>query len=320
MIQYAKMKPRVKKPFYSVVIPVYNEEKNVTNLHQEVVSVMKGLKKKFEIIFVNDGSTDRTLDRLKILSPIKIINFRANFGQSSSLDAGIKSARGEIIITMDGDGQNDPKDIPNLLKKLGCGFDVVCGWRYKRKDPFLKKFISLGARELKKIFVQDEIHDSVCALRVYRRECFEDLDLYGELHRMIPGLLKWRGFRVTEIKVNHRFRRYGKSKYDWKRIIRGFLDMIGVWFWRNYESRPLHLFGTLGLMTTVISIIFGMYLAIMRMFFGYYLRDKIWPLVVTTAFIFGIQLLVFGLLADLILKNRPKKDFYKIKEIIDNKS
>ena len=305
------------KTIYSVVVPVYNEDGNVVLLHKEILQVMKKLKESFEIIFVNDGSTDDTLNELKKLKPVKIVDLRKNSGQSAALDAGIKLADGEILITMDGDGQNDPADIPNLLKKLNEGYDVVCGWRHKRKDDFTKRFVSKGARFLRSFLVSDGVHDSGCTLRACHKECFEDLDLYGEMHRMIPSLLKWRGFRMTEIKVNHRPRQKGRTKYNWKRTIKGFLDMLEIWFWRKYESRPLHLFGAAGIALIGLSSLFLLFLAIKRFFFNYSLSDKIWPLIAMTGFITGIQFLIFGLLADLTIKNRNKKNFYKIKEVIE---
>ncbi len=306
-----------KKYFYSVVIPVFNEEKNIAKLHREIVAVMKKLKKPYEVIFVDDGSTDKSFQILKKLKVLKIIRFRRNFGQSAALDAGVKNSQGEILITLDGDGQNDPNDIPKLLKKLDERYDAVCGWRYQRNDPLSKKIVSKVANYIGSFLVNPGIHDSGCTLRVYKRECFEDLDLYGEMHRLIPALIKWRGFKITEVKVNHKKRKFGKTKYTSTRTLKGFLDMFEVWFWRKYENRPLHLFGGLGILLSFFSFAFGIYLAIRRIFFGYSLSDKIWPLIAITGFITGIQFLIFGLLADLIIKNRPRKNFYKIKEIIE---
>lgn len=304
-------------PYFSVIVPVFNEEKNLPSLHQEITSVMKKLKKPYEIIFVDDGSTDKSFDVMKTLKPLKIIRLRKNFGQSSALDAGIKNSSGKIIFTLDGDGQNDPADFPKLLKKLNKGYDVVCGWRWKRRDPLSKKIISRCASFLRKLFVSDGVHDAGCTLRVYKRGCFENLDLYGEMHRMIPALLRWRGFKITEIKVNHRPRRYGKTKYNFTRIIKGFLDMIDIWFWRKYESRPLHVFGATGLCLVFFSSLLLIYLAILRAFRGYTLSNKIWPMVGFFGFLTGIQFIIFGLLANLIIKNNSRKEFYSIKEIIE---
>jgi len=306
----------MKRIEYSVVVPVYDEEGSVVKLHREIVEVFKKLNKASEIIFVDDGSKDKTFEKLKALKPITIIRLRKNFGQSSALDAGIKHARGKIIITLDGDGQNDPRDIPKLLKKLNGGYDAVCGWRHKRRDPFVKRKVSQGAKFFRDFLVKDGIHDSGCTLRVYRRECFEDIDLHGEMHRMIPALLRWGGFRITEEKVNHRFRTTGVTKYNWRRIVKGFLDMVQIWFWRKYESRPLYLFGALGIFLVIISTLLLVILAFLRFFTGYGLSDKIWPLVGMTGFITGIQFIIFGILSDLIIKNRPDRRYYKIRDVI----
>ncbi len=307
-----------KKIKYSVVVPVYNEEGNVGKLHTEIVDEMRKLKADFEIIFVNDASTDNTLESLKKLYPITIVDLRKNSGQSSAMDAGIKQANGEIIVTMDGDGQNDPSDIPSLLEKMNQDFDVVCGWRYKRQDSFEKRFMSRGARFLRRFLVDDGVHDSGCSLRVYKKECFTDLDLYGEMHRMIPALMRWRGFKITEIKVNHRARTTGMTKYNWKRSFKGFTDMLGIWFWRKYETRPLHLFGSLGVVMMAVSLVGVIVLAVARLFFGYLLSDKIWPMVFLVGFLFGFQVLSTGILADLVIKNRDKKSYYNIRQVVKN--
>jgi len=304
--------------YYSFLVPVYNEQENVALVHQETKRAAEKLNRPFEIIFIDDGSTDKTLDILKGLIPIKIIQFGKNFGQSAALDAGIKNAQGEIIITLDGDGQNDPGDTFKLLEKLNQGYDFVCGWRHQRKDPLAKRVLSVGARVMGRFLVDAGVHDSGCTHRVYKRKCFEELDLYGELHRMIPALLRWQGFKIAETKVSHRSRRFGQSKYNWQRVLKAFLDMIGVWFWRKYESRPLHLFGSVGILLVFFSSLFALYLGLKRLFFSYSLSDKIWPLVAVTGFIAGIQLLIFGLLADLIIKNRPRRRFYKIRKIVEN--
>ncbi len=303
--------------YYSFVVPVYNEEGNVAQLYQEILHTAKLLQKPFEIIFVDDGSSDNTQTELKKLKPIIIIQLRKNSGQSAALDAGFKASQGNVIVSLDGDGQNDPADIPHLVDKLEQEeLDVVCGWRFKRKDNIFRRFISLGARFWRSILVSDGIHDAGCTLRVYRKEAIADLDLYGELHRMIPAILRWQGFKIGEMKVNHRPRTRGVSKYNYKRTVKGFLDMLDVWFWRKFEGRPLHLFGGLGLLLLGVSTMFGFYLGFMRLFFAYSLSNKIWPLIVVTGFITGIQLLIFGLLANLIIKGREDHKFYKVKKII----
>ena len=306
----------------SIIVPVYNEEKNISQLHSEILTVVKSIGKPYEIIFINDGSTDKTLKLLRSLSPIKIINFRKNFGQTAALDAGIKEARGEIIITMDGDLQNDPSDIPNLIHKLNEGYDVISGWRWQRKDLFSKKIISKGANFLRKFFINDNIHDSGCTLKAYRRECFDNIDLYGEMHRFIPAILIWRGFKVTEIKTNHRPRINGITKYTYTRIIKGMVDMIAVWFWRKFSTRPLHIFGGIGLVMSVIGFFIIALLFFLRLFGIASLASSIWPLASFFMALTGIQLLVSGLLADMIIKNYYRTHEcqpYNIKEIIENK-
>ncbi len=300
----------------SVVVPVFNEEKNAGPLHQELVSVLKPLKRNFEIIFVDDCSTDGTLEVLKTLSPIKIVRFRRQFGQSCALDAGIKNAKGGIIITLDGDGQNDPKDIPLLLETLENGWDVVCGWRFRRNDPWAKRFISKGAKVLRNCLVRDSIHDAGCTFRAYRRECFEDLDLYAEMHRMIPALLKWRGFKITDVKVNHRPRTAGITKYNWSRVFKGFMDMIYVWFWRSYAQRPMHLFGGFGLFFITAGSLLLAVLFVARLFFNYQLADKIWPLVGFFFLILGIQLMLMGLMAAHAVSTDGRKKYY-IDSVVD---
>lgn len=303
---------------YSVVVPVLNEVGNIEKLTEEIKGTMQKLKESFEIIYVDDGSTDDTPKILKNIKSVKVITFRSNFGQSAALNAGIKMARGDIVITMDGDGQNDPADIPNLLAKLNEGYDVVCGWRFDRKDEFTKVFVSNVARKLRGILVEDGVHDAGCTLRVFKRECFDDLELTGELHRMIPAILKWRGFKITEIKVNHRPRLRGKSKYGTSRMLKGFLDMLLIWFTRKYNSRPLHLFGGVGLFLIFFSLLLLGLLAWMKVFFGYELSNKIWPLLGMMGLLAGIQLFVFGILADLIIKNNTKEKSWMIKDVLEN--
>lgn len=314
------MSNSTQSPNISFVIPVFNEEGNVAQLHQEILKTARGLKKPFEIIFINDGSSDNTLIELKKLKPITILDLRTNSGQSAALDAGFKQAQGEIIASLDGDGQNDPADIPAMIEKLvteGKNYDVVCGWRYHRQDSSWRKFITYGAKVLRSMLVSDGVHDAGCTLRVYKKNVIQSIDVYGEMHRMIPALLRWRGYKIAEVKVNHRARSTGQSKYGIKRTMKGFLDMLDVWFWRKYESRPLHLFGSMGLFLSGGSFLFGLYLAYGRLFLGFSLSESIWPLIAVTGFITGMQLLVFGLLANLIIKGQAKHKFYQISQIIE---
>lgn len=305
---------------YSVIVPIYNEKEVVLDLHKRIYKIMSEINKPFEIIFVDDGSNDGTSKIMDKLKPLKVIKFRKNFGQTPALDAGIKESRGEIIITLDGDGQNPPEEIPKLLKKLNKGYDVVSGWRYPRHDPFFKKLFSKGAEHLRSILISDHIHDSGCTLKAYKRECFEGLDLYGEMHRFIPAILRWQGFSITEVKVKHESRKYGQSKYNWKRIVRGFMDAWSVWFWRKYSSRPLHLFGGLGIMLGGVGSIILLYLGIGRLLGYFILSDRIWPIISVFMIVAGMQLFISGLLADIAVKNyyNGNRKSYNIKEIIEN--
>ncbi len=306
----------------SIVIPLMDEEKNVFKLHQEIVKIFKKAKLQGEFIFIDDGSTDKTLEELKKLKPIKIISFRKNFGQTAAMDAGIKEAKGDLIVTMDGDLQNDPADIPKLLKKLNEGYDVVSGWRKNRKDSFSKKIFSRGANFLRGILIKDGIRDSGCSLKIYKKECFRDIDLYGEMHRFIPAVLKIKGFRVGELVVNHRPRVAGVTKYNFRRAFKGFLDMLSVWFWRKFASRPLHLFGFMGLISMFTGSSLLIWMFIERAFLGNSIGDRVWPVIGIFMFFIGIQFLIFGLLADIMVKifhKTKNEEPYNIKEIVEKK-
>lgn len=302
--------------YISFVVPVFNEAGNVAPLHQEIVAVGKKIGKPYEIIFVNDGSTDGTLQELKNLSPVTIVDLRGNYGQTAAMDAGIRQASGEFLVTLDGDGQNDPADVPAMLDVLITKQkDVVCGWRHSRKDSYSKRFISKGAKWLRGFFIQDGIHDSGCTLRVYRRECFDNLVLRGEMHRFIPALLRWRGFNLAEVQVNHRARGAGQTKYTWKRMIKGFLDMFNLWFFHKFQSRPLHLLGTIGGILFALGVVMLFFLAIGRLFFSFRLSDSIWPLIAIFSILFGFQMIVSGLIMDLIISSSVHQKYYAIKNI-----
>lgn len=290
------------QPYLSIVVPLYNEEGNVGELHRRIHEAVQKIGRPFEIIFIDDGSTDKTSEEVKSLSPLKLITFRKNFGQTAAFDAGIKAATGEIIITLDGDLQNDPTDIPLLLEKIDAGYDVVSGWRFKRKDSLMKRFFSRGANLLRSILVKDGIHDSGCSLKAYRRECFNDLDLFGEMHRFIPALLALDGFRVTEVKVSHHPRIHGVTKYNWKRAIKGFVDMLFIWFWRKYSHRAIHLFGGTGLLLGLGGSGILVWMFIDKMLYGASLSERIWPLVGTLLILVGVQLFIFGILVDVAVK------------------
>ena len=307
----------------SIVVPIYNEEGNVRELHREIVEVCERERYTYEVIFIDDGSEDGTGRICKELAPLKYIRMRKNFGQTAAMDAGIKAAQYDYIVTMDGDLQNDPEDIPRLVQYLDENdIDIVSGWRKHRKDSPMKKFTSRGANFLRGIIVKDNIHDSGCSLKIYRRECFDHINLYGEMHRFIPALLKIKGFTVGEIVVNHRPRTSGVTKYNWKRTIKGFVDMIALWFWGKFSSRPLHIFGGTG----IAFLFFGFLCAVWSFVLfisGAKMSNNIMPPLLTIFFcVIGLLMFVFGLMSDIMLKTYHGLGIdstYSIKEIVENK-
>ncbi len=291
----------------SVVVPFYNEEKNIVPLHAELNDVLKSLNRQYSIIFVDDGSTDDTYkNMLKVHEKdanVKIIKFRKNFGQSAALKAGFDYSDGNVVISMDGDLQNDPSDIPKLVEKIeNEDYDVVCGWRADRKDPFAKKITSKFANLLRKKTTGEIIHDSGCTFRAYRNGCVKGLDLYGETHRYIPAMLLWKGYRIGEVKVKHRPRKYGKTKYGLLRLGKGFLDLIVITFWQKYSVRPIHVFGGLGLVLGLSGGLLSVYMGIERLFFNEGLSDRPLFLLSILMIIIGVQFVVSGISADIMLK------------------
>lgn len=304
----------------SVIIPAYNEQDNIANLHNEVKTVCEQQGYTYEIIIVDDGSTDNTAKIAAGLSPVKLIRFRKNFGQTAAMDVGIKNAGYEYFITMDGDCQNDPRDIPRLIQAIETQeVDVVSGWRKKRKDSFAKKFLSRGAHFLRTYLISDGIKDSGCTLKIYKRECFDHVSLYGEMHRFIPALLKIKGFTIGEIEVNHRPRTQGTSSYNWKRTVKGFIDMISVWFWNKYAVRPLHFLGGGGLVFFFLGGIFALR-TIYLFFLGTNLSSTMEPLLTIFFLLGGIFMFTFGLITDILSKlyyERTNDQPYTIKEIVE---
>ncbi len=306
----------------SVVVPVYNEEGNVRELHKEIMDVCEKEGYEYEIIFINDGSSDRTDEICRTLSPLKYICMRRNFGQTAAMDAGIKVAKYDYIVTMDGDRQNDPEDIPQMLRHLvENNLDVVSGWRKNRKDTFMKRFISRGANFLRGILVKDGIHDSGCSLKVYKKECFNGMNLYGEQHRFIPALLKIKGFTVGEVVVNHRARTAGRTKYNWHRTIKGFVDMISVWFWNKYATRPLHILGGFGILSLMLGFGCGIW-SVVIFIMGHKMSNNIIPPILTVFFvIIGLLMFIFGLMSEIMMKTYYGVHVdvpYSIKEVVSN--
>lgn len=310
---------------YSIFTPVYNEEGNLLKLYNEVKDVMNKLGEPWEFVFINDGSTDNSMKELLSINDknVRIIALKKNYGQSVAMDAGFRTCNGEIIISIDADLQNDPKDIPKLLKKLNDEhYDVVTGWRYKRKDPFWMIFVTLTARFLRGIFVKDGIHDSGCTLRVYRKNFIDDLELWGEMHRYIIALLRWKGARVAELKVNHRPRNAGVSKYNITKSLRGFVDLFYIWFWKKFSGRPLHLFGILGLGFIGFGLLSSFWTIFLKVFNHVSLSDSVWFIMSSFLLFVGFQFFITGITLDILIRNNYNNSLekrYKIREIVKHR-
>jgi glycosyltransferase involved in cell wall biosynthesis len=273
-------------------------------LYKEIKEVLDQLKKSHEIIFINDGSTDKTEEIINSIKDknFKSIHFRKNFGQTAAMDAGLKKSRGKIIITMDGDLQHDPKDIPKLLDGIEKGYDIVAGWRYTRKDKFSKRFVSNGAKFLRKILLNDKLKDSGCTLRAYKKETIKNLNLYGEMHRFIHILLKNKGFKIAQVKINHRPRIHGKTKYNFYRTIKSLLDMVLLNFWSRFSTRPIHLFGGIGFASGLIGSLILLYLAFIRIFNNVSIGNRPMLLLGILLVLVAVQFLMFGIIADILTK------------------
>jgi glycosyltransferase involved in cell wall biosynthesis len=310
------------KKSLSIIIPVYNEEKNTFLLYNRLKPILESLTKDYEIIFIDDGSTDKTSEELKQLhekdTSIKIIQFQRNFGKSAALSAGFDNAKGDIIITMDGDLEDDPNEIPNLLKATK-DYDLVVGWRYKRKHTITKRIASKFFNSFINLSTGIKIHDSNCCLKAYKRKVIENINLYGELHRYIPSLAHWKGFKVGEIKVTHHKRLHGKSKYGIDRLFKGLMDLITVQFLMTFGKKPLHLFGFFGGICILTGFIAGLHLVYTRATLGLAISNR--PLLMLTVLliILGIQFFSIGLIGEIILNTtRNHRDQYIIREIIKN--
>ena len=306
---------------YSIVIPVYNEEANIYPLYTELKPVMEKMGKGYEILFVDDGSRDRTYWFLRNLhkrdKKVRVVRLRKNYGQTAAMSAGFDNAKGKVIVTMDGDLQNSPKDIPRLIAQIDRGYDVVSGWRFHRKDPgFSKKIPSKMSNRLARWLTGMSLHDFGCTLKAYRKEALEDVELYGEMHRYIPALVAWQGYSVTELKVEHRARTRGQTKYGASRLLRGFLDLMNIRFWSKYSTRPLHFFGKIGTLSLAIGFFIGIYKLIMRFFFGEGLQAGPLLIFAVMLIILGVQLIMFGFLGEIMVRMyyQDKRKIYHIRE------
>ena len=294
----------------SFIIPVLNEEQSLHPLYSEILENIENCK--HEIIFIDDGSSDGSFAVMQELAAkdknVKIIKFRKNFGKAASLDAGFEAAKGDIIFTMDADLQDDPKEIINFIKKIEQGYDLVSGWKKKRKDPIHKTFPSKLFNAITAKFFRLKLHDYNCGFKAYRKEVIKELDIYGEMHRYIPALADSKGFKITEIPVNHRPRKFGKSKYGIERYIRGFLDLLTVKLVTSYTHSPLYLFGRIGTTFSVIGFLIGLYLTIMKFWFHQPLYNR--PLLYLSILLImlGLQFFSIGLIGELLVNQNRKQN------------
>jgi len=306
---------------YSVVVPVFNEEGNTTRLDSEIKAVMEKLKKNYEVIYIDDGSTDGTFEELKKLKKVKIIQMNKNYGQATALDAGFKASRGKIVISMDGDLQNDPKDIPKLLNKLEeDDLDVVAGWRKHRKDKSGIKILTLIGRSMRRRLISDKVHDTGCTLRVYKRSAVKNLDIGGEMHRYILALLRWKGFKIGEVVVSHRPREIGETKYGYDKAVKGFIDLLYIWFIDKYSQRPIHMFGSAGLMAFAMGILIEGYMFYEKITQGIDVSANAWFPLGFYFILGGLIAFSFGVVIDLLMKIHmnvsPYEKRYNVREIV----
>ncbi|MBI2357556.1 MAG: glycosyltransferase family 2 protein [Deltaproteobacteria bacterium] len=309
----------------SIVIPVYNEEENLEPLIRETTRALAPSGKSYEIIVVDDGSNDKSYAILTRLhgteTRLKVVRLRRNFGQTAAVAAGLAHAQGEVIVAMDGDGQNDPGDIPALLARLDEGFDLVSGWRFPRQDPFWSRRLpSSIANALISWMTQVKLHDYGCTLKAIRRDTAKDLKLYGEMHRFIPAIAYERGARIAEIKVHHRPRHGGKSKYGLARTFRVVLDLLTVKFLLSYGTRPLHIFGLLGLLSGVVGLLLAVFLTAQKLFYGVDIGARPLLLLAVLLIVISFQFVTMGLLGEMIVRTYHEsqdKPIYAIKEILE---
>jgi glycosyltransferase involved in cell wall biosynthesis len=296
--------PAAHDPELSVVVPVYNEEGNLAALHQELTSVLDPFGKRYEVLFVDDGSTDASFALLSSIHHrdprVRVIRFRKNFGQTAALAAGFAEAKGGVIVTLDADLQNDPRDIPRLVERLDAGFDIVCGWRKDRKDAFLSRRLpSQIANWLISRTTRVRLHDYGCTLKAFRSEVVKSLQLYGEMHRFIPAVASGFGVSIDEMVVGHRPRRSGTSKYGISRTVRVVLDLITVKFLLDYSHRPLQIFGLAGFAMGAVGFVLGLWLTWVKFGLGEPIAGRPLLLLAALLMVFGVQLVSLGLVGEL---------------------
>jgi len=307
----------------SIVIPVYEEEESLPHLYRSIKEVMDPLKRRYEIVFVDDGSKDGTFKALEAFQKkdpaVVVVSFRRNFGQTAAMAAGFEYAQGDIIVTMDADLQNDPADIPKLLEQMK-GHDVVSGWRKKRQDKFISRRLpSMLANGLISKVTGVRLHDYGCTLKAYRKEVIKNVRLYGEMHRFIPAIASWVGASITEVETNHRARKFGKSKYGISRTIRVILDLITVKFLQSFSTRPIHAFGPWGLLLGLAGFVIALYLSFEKIVLGESIGGRPLLSLSVLLMILGVQLVVMGLLGEMLARvyhESQDKPIYTVKKVL----
>lgn len=309
----------------SVVVPVYNEVESLPRLIEDIATILQQTQRSYEIICVDDGSRDGSTALLKQLAQtwphLRVVILRRNYGQTAAMAAGFKYVRGQIIITLDSDLQNDPADIPQLLAKLESGYDLVSGWRKNRQDdPLTRLLPSKLANGLIGWVTGVKLHDYGCSLKVYRAELVADMNLYGELHRFLPALAAIEGARIAEIPVHHRARRYGQSKYGLGRTYRVLMDLLTVWFMRTFLTRPMHVFGLPGLISMFLGIMVSLYLTFLKLGLNQNIGDRPLLILGVVLLLTGLQLFSFGLLAEVLMRTYHEsqgRPIYRVREVIE---
>ena len=309
-------------PEVSIFLPVYNEEPNLMPLHAKLDEALKALDRSAEIVYVDDGSTDGSLKILRQIAEVdarvRVVALRRNYGQTAAMAAGIDAASGKVLIPMDADLQNDPADIIRLLEKLDEGYDVVSGWRKNRKDKMItRKIPSMLANRLISWIGGVPLHDYGCSLKAYRRESLQDVRLYGEMHRFIPIYASWDGARVTEIPVEHHPRTMGKSKYGLSRTLKVVYDLMTIKFMASYQTKPIYVFGSFGMLAFLISLLAGLYAVFLKIFHKADFVQTPLPVLTIVLFAVGVQFLLMGLLAEMLVRTYHEsqaKSIYAVRE------
>jgi glycosyltransferase involved in cell wall biosynthesis len=314
------------KPDVSVVVPVYNEVESLPHLIEAIATTLNATGLSYELICVDDGSQDGSAELLKqqaqIHPHLRAVILRRNYGQTAAMAAGFHHALGRVIVTLDGDLQNDPADIPQLLAKLDEGYDLVSGWRINRQDAAVTRLLpSKIANWLIGEITGVKVHDYGCSLKVYRSELVADMNLYGELHRFLPALAFIEGAKITELPVRHHARRHGRSKYGLGRTFRVVLDLFTIFFMKKFLTRPMHVFGLLGMISTLLGLLLGVYLTVIKLGLGQSIGHRPLLILAVVLFVTGIQLFSFGLLAELLMRTYHEsqgRPIYRVREVIES--